>query len=110
MSASKAAAFATSAPAKVLRWFSCTLSERNSICSGRSCLSFRKRLCPKQRRNLFRHFGALSADAKIGPEEFAERGRILGVPTGRSELAGQTTQRIVDEGDDSFRNVRVIAS
>jgi Transposase IS116/IS110/IS902 family len=35
----------------------------------RSCLSFRKRLCPKQRRNLFRHFGALSADAKIGPEE-----------------------------------------
>src|SRR2546429_447452 len=40
----------------------------------------------------------------------AERGRILGVSTGKPEFAGQTPKRIVDEVDDSFRNVGIITS
>jgi hypothetical protein len=39
---------------------------------------------------------------EIGPKEFAERGRILGVSTGKPEFAGQTPERIVDEVGDSF--------
>src|SRR3984893_12704856 len=47
---------------------------------------------------------------EIGPEEFAEGGRILGVSTGKPKFAGQTTERIVDEFADSFRNIGVITS
>src|SRR3984893_3787177 len=47
---------------------------------------------------------------EIGPEKFAEGGRILGVSTCKPEFAGQTTERIVDEVGDSFRNIRVITS
>src|ERR1700730_15105966 len=47
---------------------------------------------------------------EIRPEKFAEGGRILGVSTGKPEFARQTTERIVDEVGDSFRNIGVITS
>ena len=65
---------------------------------------------PKRRRNPFRRFALHPPTQEIRPEKFAEGGRILGVSTGKPEFAGQTTERIVDEVGDSFRNIGVITS
>src|SRR4029077_1228883 len=60
---------------------------------------------------LFDRLGKIILDAlardlaaqEVRPQEFAERGGVLGKPAGAAQLAGEATKRIVLEVDYRFR-------
>ena len=51
-----------------------------------------------------------AATQKIGPEEFAERGGVLGVTAGAAQLSGEAAERIVDEPRHRFRNIAIVSA
>jgi len=55
----------------------------------------------------FNHLAFDPTPKKIGPEEFAERGRILRETAGASQFARERTERIVDQVADRLGNVLV---